>query len=246
MCHHYHLFSLSEQLLRVFRPVPYLCLSRLSSRQAAQNMMLAHNTRATQRLGNMLTPVIHCIPPRFPSAPWLHQNALILRCLTKMPFFPTHAALTNMFSLLPEVLFSGSCAGKCLLRHLCLNLVGLSKEMFVFHRHRSNTGQVSREPLQPCGRGPPTSCRLDRGLDHPRQEVLHRPQHQHHTLEPPSGEGGAPTRLGEGGVGRVWCLLCGSHQQESAVPSPLCPEVRHSITPSSSSILNVLKLTSQL
>lgn len=56
-------------------------------------------------------------------------------------------------------------------------LVGLSKDMFVFLRHRSNTGQVPREPLQPYGRGPPTSCRLDRGLDHPRQEVLHRPQH---------------------------------------------------------------------
>lgn len=99
--------------------------------------------------------------------------------------------------------------------------------MFVFLRHRSNTGQVPREPLQSNGRGHPPSGRLDRWLDHPWQEVLHRPQHEHYTLEPPSGEGGAPSGLGESGVGWVWGLLRGSHQQEGAVSTPLCSEVRH-------------------
>ncbi|CAG13226.1 unnamed protein product [Tetraodon nigroviridis] len=106
--------------------------------------------------------------------------------------------------------------------------VMLGASMAVCHsplRHRSDPGQVPGEPLQPDGGGPPPSRRLDGGLDHPRQEVLHRPQHQHHALEPPPGEGGASAGLGEGGVGRVRRLLRGPHQQESPVPPPLRPQV---------------------
>lgn len=70
------------------------------------------------------------------------------------------------------------------------------------------------------GRRGPSSW-LDCWLDNSRQEVFHRSQHKHHSLEPPSGEGGPSTRLGKGGVSRVWSVLCWPHQQTGTVQTSL-------------------------
>lgn len=75
------------------------------------------------------------------------------------------------------------------------------------------------------GRHYPTSW-LDCWLDNSRQEVFHRSQHKHYSLEPPTGEGGASTRLGEGGVSRVWSVLCWPHQQTGPVQTSLRTQVR--------------------
>lgn len=88
-------FLFSEQLHRGCRPAP--AFRAFHRTRPLKNKMLCHNTRTARRLGNTLARVIHCIPPRSPSASSLHQNALIQRRLAEMPFSHTRCLDKHVF-----------------------------------------------------------------------------------------------------------------------------------------------------